>query len=375
MVVVVVPPDLFLVLGLDRHTSSARPREEARARGLSTASPSILPRVSQTSRMTWANDLNYAAAVYLLFGGVPATLLAALVAARNRLPRLAWPLLAAAYAAMYRRDAGRKFGKDSDFFRRLVHKLVLPLFQEQGGRVILDGHIDPDGVYCVAGAPHGVVPLYLMAITDWFRYGPERKSPIALGANVIFKIPGLREVFLNFALPGTPENFAALVRSGRSVSVVPGGVSEMMLCEPGNRVKLVTKHSGFIKLCLQHGVSIIPVFAFGENNMWAQSRLPQFMSDAISRATGGFYPFIPSGEHACIPRRGPVVVVSAAPMAMPQIDNPSDADVEFHRARFYSTISALIEKHQADLGFAHLAVEFLGMPELNVGGGGKAAKL
>jgi len=246
------------------------------------------------------------------------------------------------------------------------------------------------GVYCICGAPHGVIPLYFMGVTDWFRYGPERKSPVALAAKVIFNIPGLREIFLSFALPGTPENFARLAKAGRSVSIVPGGVPEMILQSPGNKVKIVTAHNGFIKLCLQHGVSLLPVFAFGENNMWEQTRPRKSIADWISRFTGGFYPFWYQGEYWCIPKRGPVVIVSATPISLPKVVQPSAQEVDFYHelfalsifffrfptnrlkkiyymCRFYKTLSDLVRKYKAELAdFKDLEVEFIGKSHLNV---------
>jgi len=312
-------------------------------------------------------DAAYAAAFFLTFGGVPAALVALLVSQRRHMSAARWTALALAYAAVYRRDARKPFGRDSAWFRSVLNSLVMPLFEEQGGKVILDAPIPPQGCYCVLGAPHGVVPLYFLGVTDWFKYGPEAKSPVALGANVMFNIPGLREICLNFAIPSTAANFARLAEARRSISLVPGGVAEMTLIRPGKQISLVTKHTGFVKLCLQHGVSMLPVFAFGENNCWVQKRPPAAVANAVARLTGGWYPFWYEGEYACIPKRGPVVIVSAAPIDVPKTAKPSDELVAEYHEKFYASLSALVRKYKAELPeFADVQVEFIGKPHLNV---------
>ena len=49
--------------------------------------------------------------------------------------------------------------------------------------------------------------------------------------------------------------------------VVPGGADESLLTKSRQNTILV-KHKGFIRIAIQEGVSIVPMYSFGENNLW-----------------------------------------------------------------------------------------------------------
>lgn len=75
-----------------------------------------------------------------------------------------------------------------------------------------------------------------------------------MGARIIYTFPFLRELYSFVGMEGSPENFSNAIRDGKSIFVVPGGVPEMILSLPGNEMKILTTHTGFIKLGLQFGL-------------------------------------------------------------------------------------------------------------------------
>jgi hypothetical protein len=314
-------------------------------------------------------QIKFITGLWWMFGGLPATVLSILYSLRNRITKYQFIGILIAYAFRYRYDAGRQFGRDSNYMRSFFYNLFAPLYKENGGRVIYPNPMfDTSKTYLIAGSPHGVVPFYWLIPLHQMKFGKNPpKPPIALGARVIFILPGVREVYLNWAIEGSQENFTALIEAGRSAVVIPGGVPEMVLSEPGNRVKIYAKNKGFVRLAISHGISIVPIFAFGEHNAWKQKRAPKWIADRITRFTGGTYPFINWGSWGnLLPIPTPVVHVIGQPVEMPHITEPSEDIIVHHHHRFYASLRNLILEKREEAGFATLGVEFVGLEELNI---------
>ena len=325
-------------------------------------------------------DVRYAIAYIIMMGGTPLALLLFLVGMRRRissLPLGGWPILLAAYFGYrtieekYLLDLSKDYSKR---FFKLMQWLIWPLCKKQGGGRILF-QLPQDEAFkafktphVFAAAPHPPgMPLFRLAFQGaLYDLQPDYKAGIALGARIIFRVPGLRELYHNFALEGTPENFARVIQAGRSVSLMPGGVPESMVSRPGNLLKVVTFHTGFIRLALEHGVPIVPNFGLGENNHFEQIRPPEWLAQVINKFTGGWYPTLFKGSYFVIPNPSPVAYIVGKPVEMPRIKNPTMEDIEIHRVRFYSGMRDSVLQLKDEAGDPDIQVEFLGLPQLNI---------
>lgn len=85
-----------------------------------------------------------------------------------------------------------------------------------------------------------------------------------LGDHLHFQVPGWRSLLGYFgAVDGTPASFEALMAQRQAVLVFPGGGREVAK-RKGERHKLVWKQrSGFARLALAHGCTIVPFSAVG----------------------------------------------------------------------------------------------------------------
>ena len=54
---------------------------------------------------------------------------------------------------------------------------------------------------------------------------------------------------------------------GQVACLVVGGAPEALLAKPGKPEIILEPRKGFIKLALQLGTDLVPVFGFGENDM------------------------------------------------------------------------------------------------------------
>ena len=114
-----------------------------------------------------------------------------------------------------------------------------------------------------------------------------------LAASVIFYLPVLRDIamwagcrdgmncwikyqsekllpcpWLTLAFVVTRTSIKTAFAQKRSIMLVPGGEREMRENRPESKdVVLITRHKGFVRLALQHGTPLVPVFGFGESRL------------------------------------------------------------------------------------------------------------
>ena len=57
---------------------------------------------------------------------------------------------------------------------------------------------------------------------------------------------------------------------GRSIVIVVGGAAESLSARPGIADLTLKRRLGFIRLAIKHNASLVPVFSFGENDIYEQ---------------------------------------------------------------------------------------------------------
>ena len=107
----------------------------------------------------------------------------------------------------------------------------------------------------------GVLDVPLMLLGLYERTGVIVRS---LGDHVHFQVPLWRDLLTRCgAVDGTRENCEALMRTGESILVFPGGAREVFK-HKGEQYHLIWKsRTGFAALAIKHGYPIVPFAAVG----------------------------------------------------------------------------------------------------------------
>mmetsp|Transcript_30013 Transcript_30013/g.94650 ORF Transcript_30013/g.94650 Transcript_30013/m.94650 type:complete len:236 (-) Transcript_30013:4-711(-) len=192
--------------------------------------------------------------------------------------------LSAAYLPSYldgseRKPAPRRSLSASLRFRALARQLVRRLFDVRPVLLESPERLASCEQYILAVHPHGVLSLgHYLTIVGYDaaleKVLPQAKRS-ALSAGVLFKIPGVREQCLwSGCVDAGRATASRCLANGLSLSVVPGGEREQLLAQRGPTERLVLRRrQGFIRLALTHGVPVVPVYCFGEAQLYRQSGL------------------------------------------------------------------------------------------------------
>ena len=201
-------------------------------------------------------------------------------------------------------------------------------------------------------------------MTDGCRFLSSYPRPrLDLGATVLFFIPFLKDILLWLGCvdAGAATAYAILAR-GYSSLIYIGGEKEQILTERGKDIVVVRPRKGFCKLALQHDCPIVPVYAFGESDLYHTfNYLKDFQLWVASTTKLAFPPcwgvfFLPF-----LPLPLPVTVVMGEPLP-PRVGKkkggngngkrvePTREEVEELHARYVKALVKLFDAHKVRQG-------------------------
>ena len=143
--------------------------------------------------------------------------------------------------------------------------------------------------------PHGLTAVTLACLG--LMHGPDPALPDTRNlrtcvANILFRIPIIREwVLLCGCIEASPAAMAAALARHRDLLVAPGGMLEQAMTHYG-RVDIVWTRFGFCNMALEYRASIVPIYAFGENDTyWSYNVLPEWRLSNYARF-GYAFPYV-----------------------------------------------------------------------------------
>lgn len=143
---------------------------------------------------------------------------------------------------------------------------------------------------------------------------------------------------------------------GQVCVLIIGGAAESLEAKPG-RFKLVLKNrKGFIRLALETGTSLVPVFSFGENEVFfslenpENSRLRRFQNIIKTHFHFGLPIICGRGifnySFGLLPHRKPMHTVIGAPIKVAKVEAPTREEIDALHALYISKLNDLFEEHK-----------------------------
>mmetsp|Transcript_63979 Transcript_63979/g.166258 ORF Transcript_63979/g.166258 Transcript_63979/m.166258 type:complete len:340 (+) Transcript_63979:45-1064(+) len=143
--------------------------------------------------------------------------------------------------------------------------------------------------YLMPWHPHGnftISSLYFIS-HYWAKNYPGGTPRYVCVAPLLLKIPILAEfLLLCHARSQDISTFSRLLASGATVAVQPGGLREQVATDDKQERVFFPAKLGFIRLALQHGVALLPTYAFGENQLYKTAPWVQRLNQWCYRKLG-----------------------------------------------------------------------------------------
>ncbi|KAL5236281.1 hypothetical protein ACI65C_003691 [Semiaphis heraclei] len=175
--------------------------------------------------------------------------------------------------------------------------------------------------------------------------------------NLHFIMPFTREIGIGLGLQeSSEESLVNLLdnKKGKVAVLMVGGVSEAFKSFPGPYHLILKKRKGFIRVALQTGASLVPVFSFGETNVYGlgEAEPNSFWEKVLKFIKWKSGNKVPVGRgffqysFGIVPRRHPIVTVVGKPIDVPKIAKPQKEDIEKYHHIFIDELTKLFEEHK-----------------------------
>lgn len=300
----------------------------------------------QTAAVTiWAVLLPISLAIVFLFASYP----------------VLWPFFIVYFIFMNFDDAAENGGRRINFIRNLrLWSWVADYFPV---RIVREVELDASRNYIFGYHPHGIISIG--AFTAFGTEGANYNSHFP-GINVRlltldsnFKLPLYREIIMGCGLASVSRRSCENILSkgpGHSCMIVVGGATESLYAFPNMSSLILKKRLGFIKLAMRSGADLVPVYSFGENNLYGQlsnkegTWLRTFQK-AFQSVMGFTTPIfhgrgILNYDYGVLPFRHPVRVVVGKPVRVPHVANPSDDEAREVQKLYIDELQRIFDKYK-----------------------------
>ncbi|KIY70162.1 diacylglycerol acyltransferase [Cylindrobasidium torrendii FP15055 ss-10] len=276
-----------------------------------------------------------------------------------------WPILLAYYIWIHYIDrAPARGGRTSKWLRNSKWWRYYADYYPASMRKEAD--LPPDRPYVFGYHPHGIISMGAMATFATEATGFSKSFPgitphlLTLASN--FKLPIYRDIILALGLCSVSKRSCSNILkggAGQSITIVIGGAAESLRAHPGTVDLTIRRRLGFIKIAIQHGADLVPVFSFGENDIFEQmpneegTTLYKFQKK-FQTVFGFTLPFfhgrgILNYNLGLMPFRKPIVAIVGRPIHVKQCDQPDIDEITRIQTLYLTELTRIWDTYKDEL--------------------------
>ncbi|XP_071951810.1 2-acylglycerol O-acyltransferase 2-B-like [Antedon mediterranea] len=228
--------------------------------------------------------------------------------------------------------------------------------------------LDIDNNYLMGFHPHGV-----MSHGAWVHFGTEgtnfsglfpgiRRTLLTLRGHFYF--PVIRELLLMHAICDVSRTSLDFILGksgkGNAAVIVIGGAIESLNARPNLHKLYLEKRRGFVKKAIVHGAHLVPMYSFGETDVYDQVENPEgsFLRK-FQRFLTNMFGFAPPVFHGrgifnymfgIIPYRRPINTVVGKPIPVKQNPCPTEKEISKLHEEYKTQLEKLFNEYKSKFG-------------------------
>ncbi|KAF9692412.1 hypothetical protein EKO04_009676 [Ascochyta lentis] len=282
---------------------------------------------------------------------------------------LLWPILLPYTVYVLFSNAGTS-GELSFRSERLRRLKVWSLFASYfPARLHRSQELEPTRKYIFGYHPHGIISHGAFAAFATEALGFSQLFPgitnalLTLDSN--FRYPIYREYALRLGMASVSRESCENILSkgghngegmGRAITIVVGGARESLDARPGVIRLVLRRRKGFVKMAIRTGADLVPVLAFGENDIYDQvdseshPLLHKFQM-LVKKVMGFTVPIfhargIFNYDVGMMPYRRPINIVVGKPIRVVQDKHPSPEYMDDVHEQYIDELMRLWHEHK-----------------------------
>ncbi|XP_063058822.1 2-acylglycerol O-acyltransferase 2 [Engraulis encrasicolus] len=235
-------------------------------------------------------------------------------------------------------------------------------------KLVKTADLDPRQNYIIGFHPHGILVAgafinFCTGATGFAALFPGL-SPYLLMLPLWFRAPFFRDYIMCGGLIPSDKGSASYLLQrkggGNAVVIAVGGAPEALDARPGAYCVLLANRKGFVKLAMEHGAHLVPVYSFGENEVFDQVENPKggwlrSIQDKLQSIMGISLPLFHARgvfqySFGLMPYRRPINTVVGKPIRVEKRETVSAEDLDALHQHYMEELSKLFEEHKANYG-------------------------
>ncbi|CAJ1064146.1 -acylglycerol O-acyltransferase 3b isoform X1 [Xyrichtys novacula] len=232
-------------------------------------------------------------------------------------------------------------------------------------KLVKTADLNPNKNYILGCHPHGIMSAggftcFSTESCGFAELFPGVRATLVILAG-LFRLPLFREYIMCAGMcPVSKPSIAHLLSQsgkGNAVVIVIGGAAESLASAPGINTVVMKHRKGFVRVALEFGADLVPVYSFGENELFQQvifsdGSLGRRLQDLFKKIMG-FAPCLFVGERiAFLPYKTPVTTVVGSPISVPKRATPTDEEVDHYHKLYMEALAKLFHEHKVSCGLS-----------------------
>ncbi|KAI8334803.1 diacylglycerol acyltransferase [Chlamydoabsidia padenii] len=234
-------------------------------------------------------------------------------------------------------------------------------------QVIKEQDLDPSDNYLFGYHPHGILSFGFVSLFATEGSGFSRLFPGVIPSlatvPLAFFLPFYRDLILSMGFCSPSRKSCEYILQsgpGRSVAIVLGGAGEALVSSPKSNRLILKKRLGFVRLAIRKQVPLVPVFSFGETDLYHQYQLANgsILNMARSMFKDSFGISFPlfygrglfNYDFGLVPYRKPITIVVGKPIPMPKLEKdqvePTADQVLEVQEQYIKALTGLYDKYK-----------------------------
>jgi len=198
----------------------------------------------------------------------------------------------------------------------------------------------PHGIMCISYVANGALNADMDKFkVSWLIADFLFNLPLFLFSKIVVNLDGVNK-----------NNMMSLMKNRKNIGLLPGGFHEISLFEKYKHIVYIKNKKGFVKMALVNGYNLIPVYCFGEERLYSGINLfPRKLSLYLSnRGIPTSFPIGKFGIPFFADYNEKLKTVVGKPVKLPQIENPSQQDIDYYHEIYCSSLKDLFNKYRED---------------------------
>lgn len=165
------------------------------------------------------------------------------------------------------------------------------------------------------------------------------------------------------------EHVLSKMGPGYSAAIIIGGAREVIFTGKNTMTLVLKNRKGFVKMALRNGSSLVPVMAFGENQIYEtlifkEGSFLRKIQDLLLKVLT-FSPLIIYGRgifqytFGFLPYRKPLNVVVGKPIHTEKNPNPSQEEIDSLHQRYITELTELYDEYKTKFNYQNVPLEII----------------